>query len=152
MKTKFEENVASQIPKTRAAGEPELPWKVTDEDMTAVETADEDYKAAMTGTPPLQARAIFVILLVVSIFVVVLNTVINIAIDNSDMQLLTLKKERQVSTLKGKLQKTEGEKATMSGNAVVLEKKVSDLNAQKELYTAVIETLTKKTDEPQIKE
>ena len=152
MKTKFEENVASEIPKTRAAGEPELPWKVTDEDLTAVGTVDEDYKAAVAGAPPLQARAIFIILLVVSIFVVVLNMVINIAIDNSEMQLLALKKERQVSTMKGKLQKTEGEKAALNGNAVVLEKKVSDLNAQKELYTAVIETLTKKTDEPQPKE
>lgn len=152
MKTKFEENVASEIPKTRPEGEPGLPWKVTEEEMNKVGAADDDYKEVVTGAPPLHARAIFVILLVVSIFVVVLNTVITIAIDNSEMQLAALRKAQQVSTLKGQLQKSASEKAAVSDNASKLEKKVSDLNAQKELYTAVIETLTKKTDEPQPKE
>ena len=152
MKTKFEETVASEIPKTRPGGEPELPWKVTDEEMSKVAAVDEEYKEVVTGAPPLHARAIFVILLVVSIFVVVLNTVISIAIDNSEMQLTALRKGQQVSTLKGQLQKSASEKAAVSDNASRLEKKVSDLNAQKELYTAVIETLTKKTDEPQPKE
>ena len=152
MKTKFEETVASEIPKTRPEGEPGLPWKVTDEEMGRVEAVDAAYKEVVTGAPPLHARAIFVILLVVSIFVVVLNTVISIAIDNSEMQLAALRKVQQVSTLKGQLQKSASEKAAVSDNASKLEKKVGDLNAQKELYTAVIETLTKKTDEPQPKE
>ena len=152
MKTKFEETVASEIPKTRPEGEPGLPWKVTDEEMDKVGAVDEEYKEVVTGAPPLHARAIFVILLVVSIFVVVMNTVIGIAIDNSEMQLAALRKAQQVSTLKGQLQKSASEKAVVSDNASKLEKKVSDLNAQKELYTAVIETLTKKTDEPQPKE
>lgn len=152
MKTKFEETVASEIPKTRPEGEPELPWKVTDEEMSKVEAVDEEYKEVVTGAPPLHARAIFVILLFVSIFVVVMNTVIGIAIDNSEMQLAAFRKAQQVSTLKGQLQKSASEKTAVSDNASRLEKKVSDLNAQKELYTAVIETLTKKTDEPQPKE
>ena len=152
MKTKFEETVASEIPKTRPEGEPGLPWKVTDEEMDKVGAVDEEYKEVVTGAPPLHARAIFVILLVVSIFVVVMNTVISTAIDNSEMQLAALRKAQQVSTLKGQLQKSASEKAVVSDNASKLEKKVSDLNAQKELYTAVIETLTKKTDEPQPKE
>jgi len=152
MKTKFEENVASEIPKTRSAGEPELPWKVTEEEMDMVAASREQRQEAVAGTPPLQVRAIFVILLVVSIFVAILNTVMNVAIDNSEIQLKAMKNERAVVSLKVELQKTEGEKTALSDAAAKLEKKVSDLSEQKELYTSVIETLTKKTDDTQIKE
>jgi hypothetical protein len=129
MKTKFEENVAAEIPKTRPEGEPGLPWKVTEEELKLVEGVDAEYKEVVSGSPPLHARAIFVILLVVSIFVVVMNTVINIAIDNSEMQLAALQKGQQVSTLKGQLQQSASEKAALNDSASRLEKKVSDLNA-----------------------
>ncbi|MCM8760671.1 MAG: hypothetical protein NC938_07225 [Candidatus Omnitrophica bacterium] len=149
MKTRFDENVAAEIPKTRSPQEPELPWKVTEEEISKVEGVDEDYKVAISGTPPLHARAIFIVLLVVSIFIAVLNSVISTAIENSEIQLEAIKKERQVSSLKDKLQRIQTEKAILSDNAAKLEKKVNDLNAQKELYASVIETLTKKTDDIQ---
>lgn len=152
MKTKFEDNVASHIPNVKDSQEPELPWKVTDEEMAKVESMDEEYRSAITSSPPLQVRPIFLILLVTVIFVVIVNTVINIAIENSEIQTDILRKERQVLTLRGELDKTATEKNVLKLDATKLEKRVSDLNAQKELYTAVIESLTKKTDENQIKE
>lgn len=149
MKTKFDNNVAHDIPKTKPISEPSLPWKLSDEEISTIEATDEEYKAAVTAAPPLHVRAIFMVLLVVSIFVAILNSVVNIAIDNSEMQLGISRKERQVVAFKGALDKASGEKVALNENAVKLERRVSDLNAQKELYTAVIETLTKKTDEPQ---
>ena len=138
MSSKFDDNVAQDIPKTRECAEPELPWKLSSEEITRIEATDEAYKTAVTAAPPLRVRAIFVVLLVVAIFVTILNSVVNMAIDNSDMQMGM-----------AKLEKADKEKAVLIENAAKLEKRVSDLSAQKELYTAVIETLTKKTDEPQ---
>jgi chromosome segregation ATPase len=56
-------------------------------------------------------------------------------------------KEAAVSTLKTNLEKAANEKTVMSQNMSQLEKRVSELNAQKEIYTTVIESLTKKGEE-----
>lgn len=150
MKTKFDDNVAQDIPKTKEFSEPQLPWKLSSEEMSRLEASGEELeKLAANVVPPLQVRAIFIILLVAAIFVTILNSIINIAIDNSEMQIGISKKERQVAAVTTALDKAAGEKAALSENALKLEKRVNDLSAQKELYTAVIETLTKKTDEPQ---
>lgn len=152
MKTKFDENVAAEIPKTRSGQEPELPWKVTDEEIGKAEAADEEYKEAVDGTPPLHARAIFIILLVISIFIAIVNAVLNIAIENSEIQLEAIRKERRVESLQQELARTESAKTTLSENAAQLERKVSELSEQKELYTSVIETLTKRPDDSPIEE
>lgn len=149
MKTKFDDTIAHDIPKTKATSEPALPWKLSDEEISEIEATDEEYKTALTAASPLHVRAIFVVLLIVSIFVAIVNSVVNIAIDNSEMQMRISSKERQVAAIKGALAKASGEKIALNENAVKLERRVNDLTAQKELYTAVIETLTKKTDEPQ---
>lgn len=148
MKTRFDDNVAQKIPRTKDLAEPELPWKLSDGEMSKIEAGDNEARAALTAASPLHVRAIFVALLVVTIFVVVLNGIVNVAIENSDMQTDILRKEHQVSAAKSELEKAVNEKAVLNENATKLEKRVSDLSAQKELYTAVIETLTKKTDEP----
>ena len=148
MKTKFDDNVATDIPVTKSSAEPELPWKLSDSEMGRIESTDENLKANV-NSPPLQARAIFVVLLVVAIFFMVLNSIANVIIDNNEMQIRMLKKDREVSSIKTTLEKTSTENAALSDEAVRLEKRVTDLSAQKELYTAVIETLTKKTDDTQ---
>lgn len=146
MKNKFDENVATDIPVTKNSVEPELPWKLSDSEIERIEASDANLKSTVTA-PPLQVRAVFMVLLVVTIFFVVLNGILNVIIDNSEMQIDMMKKERQVSSMQTRLEKTSTEKAALSEEAVKLEKRVNDLNAQKELYTAVIETLTKKTDD-----
>ncbi len=148
MKTKFDDNVAQDIPVTKNSAEPELPWKISESEISGIEATGEDYKAAVTAQP-LQVRAIFVILLVLTIFVVILNSIVNVVVDNNEMQLSISKKDKQVSSIQTELEKSASEKAALSDTAVKLEKRVNDLNAQKELYTAVIETLTKKTDDTQ---
>ena len=149
MKTKFDDNVAQDIPITKDSAEPELPWKLSEAEITRIESTDEEYKSAITASPPLHVRAVFVVLLVVTIFVTILNGIINVTIDNSEMQIDMLRKERQASSVKAALEKVALEKAVLSDNAVKLERRINDLSAQKELYTAVIETLTKKTDDSQ---
>ncbi len=146
MKTKFDDNVAQNIPITKNSAEPELPWKLSDSEINSIEANDENYKTAITA-PPLQVRAIFIVLLVAAIFAVILNSIAGVAIDNAEMQSNILNKEKQVTSIQAALEKTALEKEALNDTAVKLEKRVNDLNAQKELYSAVIETLTKKTDD-----
>ena len=148
-KTKFDDNVAQAIPETRASAEPELPWKLPDSEMSRIEASDGSRTVSVTE-PPLRVRAVFVILLVVAIFVFVMNGIMNVAIDNSEMQLDMLRKEQSLSDIKAALVKADDEKAALSEDAARLEQRVIDLNEQKDIYTAVIETLTKKPDDTQI--
>lgn len=150
MKTKFDENVASKIPETRDSQEPELPWKITDEEMSKAESQTEEYRAAVTQAPPLQIRGTLLAIMVVTIFFVIANTVINIYLKNAIMQENVLKQTKKVSVLKTDLEKVAAEKVALSENTSRLEKRISDLSAQKELFTAVIETLTKKADDTQV--
>ncbi len=146
MKTKFDENVAHDIPVTKNSSEPELPWKLSESELTKLEAAEEGLKDAVSA-PPLHVRAIFVVLLVATIFVVILNNMVNMAIDNNRMQIDISKKEKQVSTVQTQLATVKNEKEALTDNASKMEKRINDLSAQKELYSAVIETLTKKTDD-----
>lgn len=147
MKTKFDENVASKIPETRASQEPDLPWRISDEDIAKAESQGEEYRAAVTQAPPLQVRGTLLALMVVTIFFVIVNTVINIYLENTIMQGNVLKQTKKVSMLKTDLEKAAAEKVALNENASKLEKRINDLAAQKELFTAVIETLTKKQDD-----
>lgn len=148
MKTKFDDNVAQNIPVTKNSAEPELPWKLSESEITRIEATDEEHKGAITA-PPLHVRAIFVVLLMLAIFVVVLNSMVNVVIDNTEMQLNMSEKAKQVASIQAALANAASEKAVLSDTTVKLEKRVNDLNAQKELYAAVIETLIKKTDDTQ---
>lgn len=149
MKTKFDDNVAQNIPITKNSAEPELPWKLSDSEINSIEANDENYKATITA-PPLQVRAVFMVFLVVAIFAVILNSIVGVVMDNTEMQSDILNKEKQVSSIQAALEKTSLEKAALNDTAEKLEKRVNDLNTQKELYSAVIETLTKKTDDSPI--
>ncbi len=146
MKTKFDDNVAQNMPITKNSSEPELPWKLSESEINSIEANDENYKTAITA-PPLQVRAVFVVLLVVAIFAVILNSIAGVAIDNAEMQSNISIKEKQVSSIQAALEKAALEKAVLNDTTIKLEKRVNDLSAQKELYSAVIETLTKKTDD-----
>jgi len=148
MKTKFDDNVAQNIPVTKNSVEPELPWKLSESEITRIEATDEEHKDAITA-PPLHVRAIFVVLLVLAIFIVILCSKVNVVSDNTEMRIDMSKKEKQVASIQTALANVASEKAALSDTAAKLEKRVNDLNAQKELYTAVIETLTKKTDDTQ---
>jgi septal ring factor EnvC (AmiA/AmiB activator) len=146
MKTKFETNVASQLPKTKTH-EPGLPWKVTNEDLEHVVAKEDDYKAAVTGTPPLKTRAIFLVLLIVAVFAATLYFVSLIAIENEKARENLQRKETAVVSLQASLEKVKNEKDMLNGNLAQLEKRVNELNAQKEIFTTVIESLTKRGEE-----
>ena len=148
MKTKFQNNVAVEMPKTKAR-EPELPWKLKNEDIEGIDRRDEYIASLSKGTPPFKTRAIFLILLVLTIFTAVFYLITNIVIENENIRTNILKKELETSSLQTKLEKMTEEKKAMSETSAQLERKVSDLNAQKQLFTSVIETLTKKGDEPE---
>ena len=148
MNTKFDDNVAQDIPVTKDSSEPGLPWKISEAEIDRIEAAGQDNRSAMTA-PPLQVRAVFVVLLVVAIFVVIMNSMVNVVMDNKQIQLNISSKDRLVASIQTELDKAANQTKVMSDNTEKLEKRINDLSAQKELYTAVIETLTKKTDDTQ---
>jgi len=146
MKKKFETNVASEIPKTRLQ-EPGLPWKLSSDDLDEIESKDEEYKAVIAGMPPLRTRSIFLIMLVLAIFAATLYVISRAIIENENIRNGMLKREKEIATLQATLEKVTNEKNSLNQTSSQLEKRVSDLTAQKELFTTVIESLTKKGDD-----
>jgi len=147
MKTRFEANVAAEVPKTRMSNEPGLPWKLSPEDLEKGKVGKDDYKAAMAGASPLKTRAVFPILLLVTIFVAITHFVSLVVTDSENTYTDAQKKEMTVSSMQSALGKINNEKNTLSENLGQMEKRVGELNAQKELFATVIESLTKKSDD-----
>jgi len=146
MRKKFESNVAQEMPKTKL-NEPELPWKITDEDLEQIVSKDEGYEALTKDTSPLKARAIFLIALVSAVFLFIVNLAADFMTANENMRTEMIKRSLDTNTLQYNLQKAVAEKAQAGERATQLEKKVEDLNAQKALFTDVIESLTKKGED-----
>jgi len=147
MKTKFEDNVASEEPRAAHSTEPELPWQVNDEDIAPVDAKEAEYKAAITGAPPLKINVVLIVLLILSIFAFISNTVTNIAIDKYEAESAAMQKGEAAAALRMSLVKSANEKRALNESSSQLEKRVNELTAQKDLYTAVLETLTKKADD-----
>jgi uncharacterized protein (DUF3084 family) len=67
--------------------------------------------------------------------------------ENENIRIGLLQKEKEAVLVQANLDKINNEKNVLSASSTQLEKRVTDLSAQKELFTAVIESLTKKADE-----
>lgn len=146
MKKKFEDNVASQIPKTKSE-EPSLPWKIDEADLAKIDSENQEYKDLTHGEPPLKTRPIFLVMLVIAIFAAAIFMVASIAIENDRIKAGISEKEKEAALLQVDLDKAAAEKKALENSASQLEKRVNDLSAQKELFTAVLESLTRKSDE-----
>ena len=75
-------------------------------------------------------------------------------LENGDIQQSAARKEGVIARLQADVTKLAGEKDRLAAekdkigeNTSRLEKKIEDLNEQKELFTAALESLTKKSDE-----
>ena len=146
MKKKFESNVATEIPKTKLH-EPELPWKLTEEEVGQIGSKDDDFRAAIAGSSPLKTRAPFLILLVMTIFGITTYLISSAVVENEKMRTSVAKKNSELSLVQMNLMKAVAEKEAVNKNSAQLEKKVSDLTAQKQLFASVIESLTKKGED-----
>lgn len=146
MKQKFESNVASDIPKTKLR-EPELPWKLSEDEVGQIGSRDDDRRSAISGTPPLKTRAPFLILLVVAIFGMTIYLVANAVVENEKIRGNIAKKETELSLAQMNLVKAVAEKDSIAKNSSQLEKKIGDLTAQKQLFANIIESLTRKGEE-----
>lgn len=146
MKTRFEANVASEVPKTKASQEPDLPWKVRDEDLDEVVASEAEYNKAVTGTSPFKTRAVFIIALLVTIFGAVVYYSSMVVVDKEEAKGLYVAKEKTVTTLRSELEKISSQNEALNKSISDFEEHVKELNSQKELFTAVIESLTKKAE------
>ena len=146
MKQKFEMNAASDIPKTKLH-EPELPWKLSEEEVGQIGARDDNRKFTITGTPPLKTSAPFLILLVVVIFGITTYLVASAVVENEKMRGNIAKKEGELSSVQMNLVRAVAEKDNVNKNSSQLEKKISDLTAQKQLFASIIDSLTKKGEE-----
>ena len=149
MKTKFETNVAAELPKTKQSQEPGLPWKVSSEELEKAASKDGEYKLAISGIPPLRVRAIFLVMLLVAIFIAVLSLFSTMSIEDAKIRAITKQKEESLLSLQTTIEKINSEKNELNKTMAQLQQKVSELTSQKDLYTAVLESLAKKTEEPQ---
>lgn len=149
MKKKFEANVAAELPKTKLH-EPELPWKVTTDDLEKIAPEENEFKLAMEGIAPLKVRPLFLITLVMAVFVFTIYMIASAIVENESMRKNISAKEKQILAMKADLGKAAGEKELLAKNSSQLEKKVGELSAQKELFTGVIESLTKKSEEGEV--
>lgn len=150
MKSKFEANVASELPKTRAFQEPGLPWKVDQDDLAEVKSIEDDFKSATTGIPPLKARAPFLAALLVAVFITTVYYISASVMESENARRAAQQKEAAVSSMRTDLERISSEKKTLDDSKQQLEKQVRDLSSQKELFTTVIESLSKKSDEPPV--
>jgi len=146
MKKKFEINVAVDIPKTKLH-EPELPWKLSEEDVGQAGARDDNFKDATSGTPPLKTRAPFLILLLVTVFGMTTYLVGNAIVENEKIRGNIAKKDNELSLAQLNLMKAVAEKENVNKNSIQLEKKIADLTTQKQLFATIIESLTKKGEE-----
>jgi hypothetical protein len=145
MKKKFEDNVANPMSETKSA-EPTLPWKMGESDLAKIDPENQVYKDLLQGSSPLKTRPVFLIALVVAVFAAVIFMVAGISIENERVKIGISQKEKEAAVLQVGLDKIAAEKTELEHNASQLEKRVSDLSAQKELFTAVLESLAKKED------
>ena len=83
----------------------------------------------------------FLVVLVIAIFASAVFMVISIATENDKIKIGISEKEKEAALLQVNLDKAAAEKAALEHNASQLEKRVNDLSAQKELFTAVLESL-----------
>lgn len=146
MKKKFESNVASEIPRTKLH-EPELPWKLNEDDMAQASSRDDDVKSLISGAPPLKTSVPVIVLLVIAIFGITAYLVVSAMTDNERMRSNIARKEGELSLVQMSLVRVAAEKEAFSKNTAQLEKKVSDLTAQKQLFANIIESLTKKGED-----
>lgn len=147
VKTKFESNVASELPKTRVSQEPGLPWKVDPSEIASLKSREDELKSTVTGAAPLSARAPFIAAILVAVFFTTLYFVSAAVTQSRQAINAASQKEAAVFGLRSDLEKIAGEKKALSATAIQLEKQVRDLSAQKELYATVIESLSRKSDE-----
>lgn len=146
MKTKFETNVATQIPKTRMTQEPNLPWEVRADSRDIVSALEEKLKFETAGQFLLGARPVFLVILLVSIFISTVYAVYNIANEGEKIHISMREKEKALSLLQANLKETVNREEFLKERSLQLERAVADLRADKELFTTVIQDLTKKSE------
>lgn len=137
MVTKFESNVATQIPKTKVTQEPRLPWEVSRDNLVDAPGVLRAEKALL-GT-----RAVFLIALLVIFFVSTLSICLFIVNDNKKAQMAAWEKEETATLLQSDLKQAQSEKRALEETATQLKKQVDTLNTQQETFMTVIENLSR---------
>lgn len=154
MKTKFESNVATQIPKTKMSQEPQLPWDVVRYDTEQdVPPSEDNAKLLTAGRGLFGVRPVFLVLMLMCLFAVTAYVFGRAAEDNQRVRAQVQKKEelaaslqKNISTLKVNLDQSAIEKDVLEERASRLEEDVSNLETQNKTFITVIENLSKKIE------
>jgi len=125
MNTKFETNVATQIPKTKSSHEPRLPWEVTQKDLDSIQVDDLARKAAVIGKAPFGIKPIYVILLILATVAFILSASFSVVQSNKKARLNLQDTKQQNIMLIGKLQRTEKDLKSTLADKTHLEKQNS---------------------------
>lgn len=147
MKKKFEDNVAGRTPDA-GSKEPALPWKIDESELAGVESSNEDYGAIERGEPPFKTRPVLLAVLLIAVFAFAILTLTDVTFENDRIKAGISEKEKEASALQSELEKASSAAEELRRSASELEKKLGDLSAQKELFTAVLESVAKTEELP----
>lgn len=147
MKTKFETNVASKTPKEKQE-EPGLPWQVGAEDIEKAAGPEGAGSLAALGVSPFKTRAEVLVIVLGVIFIVTISFVSFMKKETLRTKNEVAMKEEAVSALESRVNKLNDENSAMNSSLTDLEKRLSELTVQKELFTDVLDGLVQNPDEP----
>lgn len=150
MKTKFESNVATQIPKTKMAYEPQLPWEISNYNSQQSGSLEDTAQSVVIGKVPLGVRPIFLVMLLVVLFVGTICMFVRTTEENEKVRMDILKKEKIALLLQAGLKKAVKEKDVLKKKAVRLEKDLADLGIRNKTFITVIENLSRRVEEAAI--
>ncbi len=146
MKKKFESNVATQVPQTQMAHEPQLPWEIRQEDFTGDEFENGDSRMMAIQKAPMGIKPVFLIVLLVSIFVFMLCGFLLVASQSKKRTVEVQERMQQMKNEKtillNDLQGSKNELEVLKEKTTQLEKTRDDLSIQNKELITVIKTLT----------
>lgn len=146
MKTKFESNVAAQIPKTRSSQEPQLPWEISKYDIDQNGFLEDAAQSLADEKVPFGIRPVFLAVLLIFMFASTLYVFVRVAEENKKARMSLQKKEKAIVLLQANLEKTVDEKDTLKERAARLQNDIADLNIRNKTFIGVIENLSKKNE------
>jgi len=154
MKTKFEANVATEIPKTRTGNEPRLPWDIRGGDIERAALSGGSFSSLQSAKGPLGIRPVYLIALLMAVFIAIGYTFFTLEEKNKTTLLEIEKKDQTQNVLLGSLKKAVNEKELLNKKttdlerrAAALEKNLTELTEQNKVFVSVIENLSKADEE-----
>ncbi len=146
MKTKFESNVAAQIPKTRSSHEPQLPWEISKYDIDQNGFLEDAAQSLADEKVPFGIRPVFLAVLLIFMFAGTVHLLVRATEENKKVYMNMLKKKKMTALLQSSLEKEVEENDVLRERTTRLEKNLATLNIWNKTFITVIENMSRRVD------